>query len=546
MHNVLAAERHRPIHFLESYTELLRREFGVPLTCLYNLPLLYLSEEEKELKPAEPYWIITRPGAKRDYTVKRWSNAALQKVVDLLPDRKWIQVGLAKHEHKALNGVVDMIGKTSIRELIVLAYHAQGIVTGESFLWHVGNALGIPTVCISSAWINKQWVTYPQGLLLNRQGCYPCCQSGPCLAERVASDGTSDSKNNRLCSLPVLVDGEYIPQCTHDITPEEVVSAIKAYKLDTSPPKRLAFNFGTSGNKKHGLGDVVCMALIQELYRRRGYDYYFQTSPDRQCLFGDMPKDLPIVGNHAFNYPPALGDWKTIQKPLQTSQNAPEWNKIGYNLSSPPLADIGTPSALWEEMKGIRLQLDISPSDRQLVENYVARMPRPLILIHPYGHTSPSLKDLTKGEVAKLVSLLPTSVVLDWKRGTDWTVPQLVHLLGLADLLIAIDSGLAHLVRYTDTPCICIWKNHYPSFFALPRKETINVAGIQWRDIDKLRGEEWNTRLINTTDMEAISLLARSILDGNNNADNARTSQDFYPERLPATRELVSQVCEVV
>ena len=53
---------------------------------------------------------------------------------------------------------------------------------------------------------------------------------------------------------------------------------------------------------------------------------------------------------------------------------------------------------------------------------------------------------------------------------------ELYCLMRAADLYIGIDSGPAHLLRFTTTPGLVVWHANYCSHFILPRTATVNLS----------------------------------------------------------------------
>jgi ADP-heptose:LPS heptosyltransferase len=220
-----------PISFAQSYHRLLEDRLGLAFPLLHNKPEVWLSDEEKAWQsPWGEYWLLCRPGAKKDYTVKRYGNQQLQEVVDRLRGKvQFVQIGEKHHEHKPLEGVVDMIGKTSVRECVRLAYHAKGILCGESFPYHLGIAVNRPTVCLASAWLSKQWITYPTGTVLGKWGHLECCAGGTCGAKRIIALKDGSDKDKSLCKSVDTTFNEPLPKCMTMISVDEVVRAVEDY-----------------------------------------------------------------------------------------------------------------------------------------------------------------------------------------------------------------------------------------------------------------------------------------------------------------------------
>src|SRR6185436_9364152 len=110
---------------------------------------IHLSESERSVpSPIEqltghalPYWIVVA-GGKYDFTIKWWHFRRYQAVIDQLKGKVlFVQIGDKGDYHPGLDGVIDMRGKTSIRELIRLVYHARGVLCGVTFLMHLAAAV---------------------------------------------------------------------------------------------------------------------------------------------------------------------------------------------------------------------------------------------------------------------------------------------------------------------------------------------------------------------------------------------------------------------
>ena len=67
-----------------------------------------------------PFWIVAA-GGKYDVTIKWWQSERYQQVIDYFRSKiQFVQVGKRGHYHPRLSGVIDLRGKTSLRELIRL------------------------------------------------------------------------------------------------------------------------------------------------------------------------------------------------------------------------------------------------------------------------------------------------------------------------------------------------------------------------------------------------------------------------------------------
>ena len=90
----------------------------------------------------ERFWIINC-GSKSDYTCKQWEFRRFQEVVDSLSNVLFVQVGSLEHNHKPLVGknVINLLGKTDLRQLVRLVFHSFGVISPVSLLMHLAAAV---------------------------------------------------------------------------------------------------------------------------------------------------------------------------------------------------------------------------------------------------------------------------------------------------------------------------------------------------------------------------------------------------------------------
>jgi ADP-heptose:LPS heptosyltransferase len=138
----------RPYHFLHGYVQYLeeRLQLRIPLTRFQGD--IHLAPEEKQVplngqaaELSNNFWIIIA-GGKYDFTAKWWDPQAYQQVVDHFRDKiQFVQCGEAGHWHPPLKGVVNLVGKTSLRDFVRLMYLAAGVVCPVTFAMHLAAAV---------------------------------------------------------------------------------------------------------------------------------------------------------------------------------------------------------------------------------------------------------------------------------------------------------------------------------------------------------------------------------------------------------------------
>jgi hypothetical protein len=232
-----------PYHCLQGFIEFLnqRLRLAIKLTAVKGEVLL--SDQEKawysqvhELTEADtPFWIVAA-GGKYDVTVKWWETSRYQQVVEHLRGKVlFVQIGSAGHHHPKLDGVIDLRGKTSLRELIRLVYHAQGVLCPVTALMHLAAAVESkpgqpgrrPAVVIAGGREPVHWESYPGHQFIHVSGALPCCLEGGCWKDRTLPlrDGDKRDRPGNLC---VDVVGQ-LPRCMHMIPANEVVRRIEWY-----------------------------------------------------------------------------------------------------------------------------------------------------------------------------------------------------------------------------------------------------------------------------------------------------------------------------
>ena len=318
----------RPYHFIHGYVQYLEEKLRlrIPLTRFHGD--IHLSPEEKQAPLngkasgiCENFWIIIA-GGKYDFTTKWWDPASYQKVVDHFRGKiQFVQCGEEGHWHPRLNGVVDLIGKTSLREFIRLMHHAAGVVCPVTFAMHLaaavetksGRAQNRPCVVLAGGREPAHWETYPHHQFLSTVGTLSCCAEGGCWRSRCQSVGDGDEKDRRdLCEKPVQVRPDLrIAKCMHMITPEDVIRRIELYfeggslSYDISRPlvgvapvpkqsdrRGMLPNILPPTTSKqttnvlirfgHGLGDAVQLTLVLQHLRKHRPEW----AVDVMCLRG--------------------------------------------------------------------------------------------------------------------------------------------------------------------------------------------------------------------------------------------------------------------
>lgn len=236
-----------PIHFLTGFHHDFLEKTKTDVPLLYPRPDLHLSREEDTVSPIDGrYWIVMA-GGKNDFTTKHPRYQNIQESVDILRGcgLRFVQIGgkgsKPGHFHCKLNGVIDLVGQTSIREMIQLIRHADGVICTITFAMHIAAALEKP--CVVTAGGREEWwweavskmnpafanVPNPVNVshrYLHTMGTLPCCLRKACWKNK-CHQGEGDKS---YCSMPVKTpEGQIVPKCQEMITTERIVEAVLSY-----------------------------------------------------------------------------------------------------------------------------------------------------------------------------------------------------------------------------------------------------------------------------------------------------------------------------
>jgi hypothetical protein len=249
----------------------------------------------------------------------------------------------------------------------------------------------------------------------------------------------------------------------------------------------------------HGLGDCANFILVVRAYRELGYDVRVVCDPNKKPFFDAA--GIPNVDRAAAEAKDAKEHpwWEPGGLSQLAAADILAQNKIWRNFKSSPLPPITqSREQLWTAV--LRQQNSaMFEQERASAAEIVSDLPRPILLMHANGNTSPREKDLPENFPVEISSLFlrdtPGSVIfLDWDNRTNWVHSSrtrhinyhygarlnssagLMGLMAHADLLLGIDSGPLHTSGLIDMPAICVWNEHHPLRYALPRANCLNIA----------------------------------------------------------------------
>ncbi len=232
-----------PYHFIHGFIAHLNEKFGLAIQPtvfrgdIHVAPLekSWYSQVEEIVGYPMPFWIVVA-GGKDDYTIKWWDHRRYQQVVDYFRGRiLFVQVGEAGHSHLPLEHVIDLRGRTDLRQLVRLVYHAQGVLCPVTLLMHLAAAVETrpgfpknrPCVVVAGGREPPHWEAYSHHQFIHRAGALVCCDSGGCWKSRVVPLGDGDEKDApEHCCVDVV---GALPRCMDLITVADVTRAIEIY-----------------------------------------------------------------------------------------------------------------------------------------------------------------------------------------------------------------------------------------------------------------------------------------------------------------------------
>jgi ADP-heptose:LPS heptosyltransferase len=281
MHYPLIHESNqKPYHFVHGYAQYLEQKLGlsIPVTKFNGEIFLHDEERHSPLPGQElpdKFWIMMA-GGKYDFTAKWWNPTSYQRVVDHFQGTlQFVQCGEQGHWHPPLQNVINLVGKTSLRQFIRLMHHAAGVVCPVTFAMHLAAAVETragmpkvrPCVVLGGGREPTQWEAYPQHQYISTIGALSCCLEGGCWKSRCQLVGDGDEKDRRdVCEQPVQITPELrIPKCLDMITPEDVIRRIEMY-LDRM---RRQFRYRSHRNLPRSSHDRSwCLSLKRSQSRR--------------------------------------------------------------------------------------------------------------------------------------------------------------------------------------------------------------------------------------------------------------------------------------
>lgn len=188
------------LHITSAFRVSLQEQLGFEIPQGPHKADLHLSEDERRLSLIDgPYWVVnidTGP-----MTAKRWPPERFQQVVNSLSGVTFVQVGLTGDNQVRLKGanVIDLVGRTTVRELFVLVYHSAGCLSLVSSLMHVAGAFDKPCVVIAGGREPPTFERYPMHRYIDTVGALECCRDQACWKNALSACKQAEPNGHARC-----------------------------------------------------------------------------------------------------------------------------------------------------------------------------------------------------------------------------------------------------------------------------------------------------------------------------------------------------------
>jgi ADP-heptose:LPS heptosyltransferase len=242
----------RYAHFASAFHQNLSELTGERVFLTDMRPDMYLTDEERDRSKCRikhPYWIVVA-GGKRDYTAKLWDHRHWCTVSrEIAKDFEVVQVGATgtRNIHRSVPGTTCLLGKTNVRELMRLVYHAEGVICPVTGAMHMAAGFNKPCIVVAGGREGWWWEAYneltwkanctdpiPDDFVphayLHTIGDLPCCRSTGCW-----KSGVGDKAAGKNCKDLVKGPSAVYPRCLDMITPSRVISVYEDYSNGIMP-----------------------------------------------------------------------------------------------------------------------------------------------------------------------------------------------------------------------------------------------------------------------------------------------------------------------
>ncbi len=162
-------------------------------------PALFLSEAEINActqqfahLPAQFSLLKATVGANRPTAaeMKNWPISYVRETIAATPEAHWVQIG--QQGEPIMDGTINLLGQTSVRETIYLVSRAKLVLSMEGFVTHAAAAFDVPCIVPLSGVYDPYGFIYPSTIALvspQKPTCSPCWKDAcdvpgmPCMSD---------------------------------------------------------------------------------------------------------------------------------------------------------------------------------------------------------------------------------------------------------------------------------------------------------------------------------------------------------------------------
>lgn len=209
---------HQANHELERNRLAMKILVGVEVEKI--LPHLdFVSAIQSDLIESLALYVVIAPGA--SWGGKRWSIQNYSKIAKFIADKFRMQVVVcgSKEEfdlgatiQNEVSGVINLAGKTSLREMASILKGAKLVIGNDSSAIHIANAVHTQSICILGGGHFGRFFPYPKDFLgpqpmlaFKKMDCYQC--NWRCTLTQNFSNGAPCISGVSLDEIKLLVEG---------------------------------------------------------------------------------------------------------------------------------------------------------------------------------------------------------------------------------------------------------------------------------------------------------------------------------------------------
>lgn len=207
-------------HIIEGTTNTFGYDTGFIISTEHTRPIVWCNTLPNRLID-EPY-VLFRAGWQPSAITKKWARSYWEKLIELCPEIKFVQVGKTSCNEVPIPGAVNCIDKTEeMRDLFTLVRDSELVISPPSGIIHIAGAFKKPNILLAGGREPSSLNAYPETISFSScGGSLECCKSKGCHKNQFNKDsGCSFFETDN--------SGECTAKCMLDITPEDVADSIK-------------------------------------------------------------------------------------------------------------------------------------------------------------------------------------------------------------------------------------------------------------------------------------------------------------------------------